>query len=129
MPLLQATGDLRCYRQHEVTELAAYDPDDTRKLGELLQALEDNDYIILSSNRLYNAIPRLPQRYPLTSRYYQLLMSERLGYELVYYAVVYPRLLGVDLRDDTFVRSRATPAPAVGGGGGRGVAPQPGAGR
>ena len=103
LPLLQATGDLRCYRQHEVTEFAAYGPDDTRKLGELLRALEDNDYIILSSNRLYNAIPRLPRRYPLTSRYYQLLMGERLGYDLVYYAAVYPRLLGVDLRDDTFV--------------------------
>jgi len=51
---------------------------------------------------LYNTIPRLPKRYPLTSRYYQLLMGERLGFELVYYAAVYPEVFGISLMDDTF---------------------------
>jgi 4-amino-4-deoxy-L-arabinose transferase-like glycosyltransferase len=102
LPLLQGTGDLRCYRAHEVTVFPAYSPDDTAKLELLLQAIQENDFIILSSNRLYNTIPRLPRRYPLTSRYYELLLGERLGYELVYFAAVYPRLCGVDLVDDTF---------------------------
>lgn len=102
LPLLQGTGDLRCYRDHKVTVFPAYSPDDTAKLELLLQAIQENDFIILSSNRLYNTIPRLPRRYPLTSRYYELLLGERLGYELVYFAAVYPHLLGVDLVDDTF---------------------------
>jgi len=102
LPMIQGTGDLRCHRKHEYTELQVYDPDDTYKLESLLVALERGDYIILSSNRLYNTIPRLPERYPLTSRYYELLMGEQLGYELVYYAAVYPRLFGVDLVNDTF---------------------------
>jgi hypothetical protein len=102
LPLLQGAGDLRCYRQHEVTQFKAYDPDDTAKLNDLLDALQTNDYIILSTNRLYNTIPRLPQRYPMTSRYYELLMGERLGFELVYYAAVYPQVFGLSLVDDTF---------------------------
>lgn len=103
LPMIQGTGDLRCHRRYEYTELCVYDPDDTYKLESILSALERGDYIILSSNRLYNTIPRLPQRYPLTSRYYELLMGERLGYELVYFTAVYPRLFGVDLVNDTFV--------------------------
>ena len=69
--------------------------DDAAKLEHILQSLQSNDYIVLSSNRLYNTIPRLPQRYPLTSRYYELLMGERLGFELVYYAESDPELFGV----------------------------------
>lgn len=103
LPLLQGTGELDCHENYQVSVFAAYDPDDTAKLESLLDALENNDYIILSSNRLYNTIPRLPSRYPLTSRYYHLLMGEKLGYELVYYAAVYPELCGISLVDDTFV--------------------------
>jgi len=72
------------------------------KLDALLRAIQDSDYIILSSNRLYNTIPRLPERYPVTSRYYELLLGEELGFEMVYYAAVYPRVFGVDLVNDTF---------------------------
>jgi hypothetical protein len=106
LPLIQGTGDLRCYRKHVVTQLEAYNPDDAAKLERILQLLETNEYIILASNRLYDTIPRLPRRYPLTSRYYELLMSERLGYELVYYANAEPELWGVRVVNDTFVDPR-----------------------
>jgi hypothetical protein len=85
-----------------VRELALYDPDTVHKLETLLDAIESSDYIVLSSNRLYNTIPRLPDRYPLSSRYYELLLGERLGFELVYYKAVYPRVFGIDLVNDTF---------------------------
>ena len=102
LPLWQGTGALDCSDDHSWAVFHAYDPDDTAKLGDLLFALERSDVIVLSSNRLYNTIPRLPQRYPLATRYYNLLMGERLGYELVYYAAVYPQLGGVRLVNDTF---------------------------
>jgi len=102
LPLLQGTGDLRCYWRHSVRELKLYDPDSMDKLDGLLKAIGDSDYIILSSNRLYNTIPRLSERYPVTSRYYELLLDEELGFELVYYAAVYPRVFGMDLVNDTF---------------------------
>ena len=102
LPLIQATGDLRCCRDHLIAELDVYDPDDGEKLEMLMSALSRGDYIVLSSNRLYNTIPRLPWRYPLTSRYYELLLGERLGFELVNYEAVYPRIFGLDLVNDTF---------------------------
>lgn len=102
LPMSQGTGELRCHRDHIVRTLPVYDPDDTAKLETLFSAIEWGDHIILSSNRLYNTIPRLPERYPMTSRYYELLMGERLGYELVYYATSYPALFGYELVNDTF---------------------------
>ncbi len=102
LPLLQGTGELRCARQHRLTQLAVYNRDDQAKLDMLLAGIEGNDYIVLASNRLYNTIPRLPERYPLTSRYYQLLLGEELGFELVHSAATYPRVFGVDLVNDTF---------------------------
>jgi len=102
LPLSQATGDLGCFRRHRVTQVPMYDRDDEAKLATLLDALEQNDYIVLASNRLYNTIPRLPARYPLTSRYYHLLFGEQLGFELVYSAATYPCLCGVEVVNDTF---------------------------
>jgi hypothetical protein len=112
LPLIQGTGELGCYYGQRITQFPAYDRDDAEKLETLLTGLLASDYIVLSSNRLYNTIPRLPARYPLTSRYYQLLMEERLGFELVYYAAVYPRIFGVDLVDDTFT-DPALPRPKL----------------
>ncbi|MBC7239601.1 MAG: hypothetical protein H5T71_05835, partial [Chloroflexi bacterium] len=102
LPLYQGTGELECYGRHYFMEFPAYEPDDQVKLDTLLMMLRANDYIILASNRLYNTIPRLPERYPLTSRYYQALLGEELGFELIHYDAVYPSILGVDLVDDTF---------------------------
>lgn len=102
LPMLQGTGDLDCQEELAMTRFPVYDPDDAAKLEQLLTDLQSNDYIVISSNRLYDTVSRLPERYPLMARYYELLFSEQLGYELVYYAAVYPRLCGVSLVDDTF---------------------------
>jgi hypothetical protein len=102
LPLTQGIGELRCAHRHRFLVFPAYNRDTAEKLEQLLTLLEEGDYIVLASNRLYNTIPRLPRRYPLSSRYYELLMGERLGYELVYSAAVYPQALGVRLVHDTF---------------------------
>ncbi len=102
LPIPQGRGKLNCWSRFRYITFEAYYPDDAAKLNDLLDALQASDYIVLSSNRLYNSIPRLPERYPLTMRYYELLMAEELGFELVYFAQVYPELGGVRLVDDTF---------------------------
>ncbi|MEA3407035.1 MAG: glycosyltransferase family 39 protein [Chloroflexota bacterium] len=102
LPLVQGQGDLDCHGDYRISVFPAYHVDDEEKLATLLYRLETSDYIVLSTNRLYNTIPRLPDRYPLTSRYYELLLGEELGYELVHYVAVYPRLFGANLMNDTF---------------------------
>lgn len=76
-----------------------YENDTPEKLAKMVSNLEKADYIILSSNRLYDSIPRLPLRYPMTIRYYDLLFSGELGFEQVAEFTSYPRLLGIQLPD------------------------------
>jgi len=102
LPLLQGSGTQRCHRAHGYVVFPAYDADSQEKLDRLVAGLRMSDYVVISTNRLYNAIPRLPWRYPMTSRYYELLMSEQLGFELEHYVTSYPELLGLRLVNDTF---------------------------
>lgn len=80
--------------------LDLYAPDDARKLDRLAEALSKADYVVLSSQRLYATIARLPTRYPLTSAYYRLLFAERLGFRLVDVRTNYPRLGPVAIVDE-----------------------------
>ncbi|MGH2561779.1 MAG: DUF2298 domain-containing protein [Thermomicrobiales bacterium] len=45
--------------------------------------LEQLDYVILASNRVSSAMPQAPWRYAVQERYYELLNSGELGFELV----------------------------------------------
>jgi len=73
-------------------KLHLYDEDTPQKHTQLLDWLDETDYIVLSSNRLYASIPRLPQRYPMTIRFYETLFSGELGFELAGEFVSYPAL-------------------------------------
>ncbi|MCX6023840.1 MAG: glycosyltransferase family 39 protein, partial [Chloroflexi bacterium] len=95
-------------------ELRPYEPDDIAKLQHLSTELAGADAVVFYSNRLYGTIPRLPDRYPITTRYYRLLFSGDLGYELAYVASASPSFLGVTLADDTFGRpGLPSPGPAA----------------
>lgn len=87
--------------------------DDLQKLDRNLALLAQADYVTLVSNRLYGVVPRLPDKYPLSSRYYQLLFSGQLGYEVVYVTGRYPTLFGFFLQPDTFGWPGLTPPPTV----------------
>ena len=41
----------------------------------MLRILAESNYIVIPSNRAYDAMPRLPLRYPLTLKYYQTLFD------------------------------------------------------
>lgn len=85
-------------------ELPLYEDDGFDKTTEIAHTLSRADYLIFFSNRLYGTIPRLPERYPITGRYYRALFSRELGYTLVNVQTAYPELLGVRFVDDTFGR-------------------------
>lgn len=69
-----------------------YDNDTLEKRAALFDWLDEADYIVLSSNRAYASIPRLPMRYPFTTAYYEALFDGSLGFELVAEFVSYPAL-------------------------------------
>jgi hypothetical protein len=79
------------------------EPDDRAKVSTIAGEVAAADYIILSSNRLYGVIPRLDQRYPLTSAYYRALFSGKLGYMIDRTFSRYPNLLGIILIDDPLI--------------------------
>jgi 4-amino-4-deoxy-L-arabinose transferase-like glycosyltransferase len=84
LPLpLNLNGQPRRIEEYDVRSLALYDePDDTAKWSSLAADLSASDYIIIASRRLYGSIPRLADRYPLSSRYYNWLFAGELGFEL-----------------------------------------------
>src|SRR5215207_1686181 len=80
-------------------EMANYEDDNPDKLNRMIENLTQADYIILASNRLYDSIPRLPRRYPMTSRYYEMLFNGELGFARVAEFTSYPTFLGIQLPD------------------------------
>jgi hypothetical protein len=101
LPILQGIGAHDCWSDYRIVEFPAYDADSPGKLAELVNSLRAADYVLLSSNRLYGSITRLPRRYPMTSQYYRRLFAEELGFQLVHFDQVYPQLGSVRLVDDT----------------------------
>jgi len=101
LPLgMRVDGEPRNINEYRTVTMALYEPDDEAKYRGIANNLREVDYIILSSNRLYGSIPRLPQRYPITTRYYELLFDERLGFRLIKTFTSYPGLFGLTIVDD-----------------------------
>ena len=86
---------------YRIVDLPLYEDDNESKYQLLRSRLQEADYIVLSSNRLYASIPRLPERYPLTTKYYDLLFGGQLGFEKVAEFTTYPRLGPLVFRDDS----------------------------
>ena len=55
--------------------LELYEADTPEKREAMLKVLEESNYIVIPSNRAYDAMPRMPLRYPLTLKYYQALFD------------------------------------------------------
>ncbi len=114
---MMVDGELRRrveYRAVELTWLTAPDDlDSERKLQDNLARLESADFVTVLSNRIYGVVPRLPERYPLSSSYHQLLFDGSLGYELVYSTTRLPHLDGFYLRPDSFVWPDLHPPQAI----------------
>ena len=94
--------------------LPLYEADTEAKLRDLSFDLAEADYLVFYSNRLYGTIPRLPDRYPVSTEFYRLLFGGGIGYELAAAMPSYPRLAGVSFVDDSLARTDlATPEALV----------------
>lgn len=76
----------------DIESLTIYEPDNESKLNYYADKLSSADYIIINSRRLYGTLMYLPEKYPLTSKYYQMLFSGQLGYQLAAQFTSYPRI-------------------------------------
>ena len=52
-----------------------YWDDIPEKLERFLRILDESDYIVISSNRQWGTLPRIPERFPMTTQYYRSLMG------------------------------------------------------
>ena len=91
--------------RYEVHQLPMYDPDRPEKTVLLAELLAEAEVLTISSSRLYGTIPRLSQRYPVSSRFYYQLFQGTLGYTLVHIERAEPALPGVVFRSEAFDRA------------------------
>jgi 4-amino-4-deoxy-L-arabinose transferase-like glycosyltransferase len=102
------------YEDEQLTWLTGPDEKDTEeKLEKNLDLLERAEYLTIMSNRIYGVVPRLPQRYPLSNEFHQLLFDGTLGYEPVFVNTRTPNLFGLHLKPDSFVWPAVQPPPMV----------------
>lgn len=78
------------YSGYQNTSLALFDPDTPEKWDKIDHSLNKIDYLIMSSNRLWATIPRLPDKYPIASEFYKNLFSGKTNFTLIKRFVSYP---------------------------------------
>lgn len=86
--------------KYELEQLTIYEPDNEAKIQYYAEKLSEADYIVINSRRLYGTLMYLPEKYPITSRYYELLFNGALGYQKVAEFSSYPSLFGIEINDD-----------------------------
>ncbi len=87
--------------EYDIEQLAIYEPDNDSKINYYADKLSNADYLIINSRRLYGTLINLPDKYPVTSRYYKLLFNDELGYRKIADFSSYPSLFGFKINDDS----------------------------
>lgn len=81
--------------------LPVYNEDNPQKLTDLYEGLSKADYVVLSSARASGSIGKLPEQFPIMSKYYQFLDSGKLGFDKVAEITSYPQLFGIIINDSS----------------------------
>ncbi len=96
---------------YQIQQLPVFNPDDQSKWQEMDPLLDQADYYILSSNRAWGSIPRVPKKYPIMSRFYQDLFDGKTDYQVVAKFSSHPSLeyLGIPISfDDSWAEEAFT---------------------
>jgi YYY domain-containing protein len=81
--------------------LKPYAQDNEQKVQEFVAGLDEADYVVESSNRVYATVPRIPARYPNMYLYYKYLFDGTLGFEKVAEFTNYPSIFGIEIPDQS----------------------------
>ena len=95
--------------RYSVTQLPMYDGDTIEKAELLAENLAEADYLMMYSNRPFGSIARLPNRYPVSSKYYRTLFAGDLGYEPIATFARHPSLFNISFVHDPFTRAGVDP--------------------
>jgi len=87
-------------QRYRIVELPYYEPDSPAKIQRIAQELASADYIVFQTKRLYGAVTRAPERYPLTTNYFYQLFAGDLGYTLIQEFASRPTLFGIEFPDE-----------------------------
>jgi YYY domain-containing protein len=82
----------QCPTGYNSFQMNLFSADDPSKINRLVYSLTHDDYIVMSTQRFVDSIPKIPSQYPITTRYYRLLFHNRLNFRLVKRFAVHPRL-------------------------------------
>ncbi|HSB63226.1 MAG TPA: DUF2298 domain-containing protein, partial [Thermoanaerobaculia bacterium] len=86
--------------RYRIVTFGFYEPDSPEKMAKLARELAAADWVALQTKRLYGAVTRAPEKFPLTNRAFRLLFSSDLGYTLVREFASRPSLLGIQVPDE-----------------------------
>ncbi len=92
-------GYFRSLKSSDDGVMQMYWEDTPEKREAMYKWLDEADYIVQSSNRLWGSIPRLPMRFPMSSEFYRLLHEGKLGFELVQDVTSFPTIFGIPFND------------------------------
>ena len=85
--------------QFQYVQLPVFAPDTSAKLEEMVHALTQADYVVISSNRTHGVIRQLPARYPVMAQYYRQLFAGALGFAPLRTFTHFPNLFGWEIDD------------------------------
>lgn len=75
-----------------------YWDDNPEKMARFLRILDASDYLVISSNRQWGTLPRIPERFPMTTLYYRNLIGCPDGKDILYcYRTAQPGSYSSDL--------------------------------
>ena len=101
LPLSLTNKNSSVYRYKKET-LQLYTRDTKKKWQQIESQLENVDYLIMSSNRLWGSIPNVPEKYPITAKFYNDLFAEKLQFTKITEITSYPSIpiLDIKINDD-----------------------------
>src|SRR3989344_867887 len=90
------------YTYYHTETLTLFDPDTPQKWQKINNQLAELDYLIMSSNRLWGSIPKVPGKYPITTKFYNDLFAGKLRFTKVAEFTSYPTIpiLNIRIPDD-----------------------------
>lgn len=86
--------------RYTIVAFSYYEPDSPAKIRRLARELATADYIVFQTKRLYGAVTRAPEKFPLTTNYFYQLFAGDFGYTLVQEFASRPSLFGWEAPDE-----------------------------